>query len=250
MQLRGRCNGRIFVKAESRLPTNANVVEAAGSQLSWVEHVAAVYDQGARDDLTQAIPVHVAELLPFGRNQDGFRILGGLIGAGAVADIGKDCLRFLGCLGIVGTYDRALTNEGPQNLQSRGKANVVGIWLKRQAEDGDFTTADYPQLLPNFLNETLSATLVDVFHFFQQREITPGFRGDSHECLDIFREAEPAETDSGIQERGTDPGIRSHSQSNFGDIRPNSLAEISDHLVERNPHSSHAVRRLLDHLRV
>src|SRR6266849_10134532 len=163
-------------------------------------------------------------------------------------NVGKHCSRLLGGLRIVGPHFGTLADECPQDIKGRRKADVVGIGFESKAPHRDFSATNNPQLLADLLDEVLDSSLIDVYNFLQEREVAAGLLRDADEGLYVFREAEPSKTNAWDQERRSDPWIHAHSQSDLGHICADRLAQVRNHVDERDLHSQERVRRVLDQL--
>ena len=80
----------------------------------------------------------------------------------------------------------------------------------------------------NFLKIAIHALLVDVFSGLQHLEIDSDRRCEMDERLYVLWKTESAETEAGLEELFSDPGIETHGVCHFLDVRSNLFAQIRD----------------------
>ena len=74
------------------------------------------------------------------------------------------------------------------------EADVICVRLECQAQHPDLFAFHYPQRPADFFHEVIDAPFIDFLRFLQHRKIHAGLFRQVHECLQIFRQAESAET--------------------------------------------------------
>ncbi len=135
-------------------------------------------------------------------------------------------------------------------ISSAGDSRISSVPpLKARPSTPRRFAAQRPQRGAHFLKESLFLQLVDLFHFLEQAEVDAQLLRDIAEGRDIFGKAGASVADAGAQEAPADPLVQPHSARHLLDIRVHCLAEIGDHIDERNLHGQKCIRGVLDDLR-
>src|SRR5581483_4029106 len=107
------------------------------------------------------------------------------------------------------------------------------MWLEGESPNADLFTAQHPKFLLHLLDKSVDAGAINLFDFLQKVKVAAELLGDSHDGLNVFREAEASEPDPGIQKRCANPWIEANSFRHGCNIRPGSLAQVRNHVDER-----------------
>src|SRR6266566_1444187 len=100
-------------KLEKLFSAEGIILEAQLAHILGRKQVSTVDDELASHEAPCTLPVQFAKGIPLGRDQRGIR-------------------------------DGAFLEEPLDDLQSRGKANVVGVWFEGEAEHGDALAFHHP----------------------------------------------------------------------------------------------------------
>ena len=193
-------------------------------------------------------PIELTKLRPLGKNQQRVGILGDLVGFATELNFRKNCGGPVHCFLIVGANLRALGQQSTDHFEGWRKANVVGIGLKRQAQNPYLFVLDDPQCLSDFLDEQIDAALIHQLGFFEHVEVHAGTLRQPDKRLNVFGQAKAAKAESGIQKLRPNPRVESHCVDDFLDIGADLLAQIRNHVGVGNLHGQEGVGGVLDQL--
>src|SRR5580704_3351533 len=166
------------------------------------QQVAAVYDQRSRHDLPNAVPVELAEFVPFGSDEQGLGILGSIVGSLCILDLRKNGAGPFHRLRIIGSDAGTFSQKVIDQVDRGCEADVVGIGFECQPENAELFSADDPESAAQLFKEVVDPLLVNFLHFPEHRKIDTGAFGEMDERLQILGQTEAAKTQTGGQKTG------------------------------------------------
>src|SRR6267143_2249352 len=114
------------------------------------------------------------------------------------------------------------------------RTDVVCVWLECETPDCNPLLAQYPQGLPDYLQETLFLSIVDPLHLLEQIERSPKPLADGDECSNVFRKTGTAVSKSSVEEITANAMIHSNSVGDFFDVRTARLTNGGHRVNIRN----------------
>jgi hypothetical protein len=190
--------------------------------------------------LVDDVPVHLLELVPLGRDDDGSSSLASLDGVlgdsdlllvrnGVSAALGEVHPHLVGLdLGVVNRYVGRLVEEVVDEGDGGGLSGVSSVLLEGETEDGDLLVGDgREEGLDDVARESLLLVLV---HLDDAHPVASDLGkverlGEVDEVEDVLLEARSSEPDGGLEELGTDSGVLADGVSDLVDVGSGSLAD-------------------------
>ena len=150
---------------------------------------------------------------------------------------------------VVGGDGAAFGEQHLDQVDGGGFADVVGLALEGEAEDGEAFSAQRPEGGADLGEEALLLLGVDLFHLGEEVEVDAELVGDGAEGSDVLGEAGASVTDSGAEEAGADAAVEAHAAGDLLDVCAGGLAEVGDGVDEGDFEGEECVGGVLDDLR-
>ena len=202
-----------------------------------------------REGFAGAVQVKLLKLVPLGGDHQRVATLGDGVHVLDIRDVLEHGLGFLHGLGIVDAEDGAFLLQAMTQVEGRGRADVIGVLLERQAQHANGLVLQHPERLLNLLHEAVHLRRVDMLNFLQQSEVVADLLGDLDERAEVFREAASAKAQRGMEEASADAFVHAHAVRHFLDVGARSLAQHGDGVDVRDLEREEGIGRVFDQLR-
>ena len=142
----------------------------------------------------------------------------------------------------------AFRDEPAGEHEARRLADVVGVRLERDPEQGDRLAAEAAELLLELPDHAPLLQLVHLDHGVQELEVVAGVGRQLLQRQRVLRETTPAVADPGAEEARADPAVEPDALGHPDDVGAGRLADVRDLVDEADPRHQRRVRGELDHL--
>ncbi len=143
----------------------------------------------------------------------------------------------------------ALGEEPRRDHETRSVAEVVGVRLEREPENGDRLAAKPAEVLLELRDHSPLLELVHLDHGCEELEVVAGVSSELLQRRDVLAEAASTPADPGAEEVRTEPMIEPDALGDALNVRPDELADVRDLVDEADSRGQERVGRELDHLR-
>ena len=109
-----------------------------------IQEIAAVKDHSLAHGITDLHKINVLKFRPLGQKQKTVTALGDRISIIAKGDPAKRFFSILQRFRVINPDLRTLCLQKVNDIQSRGTADIIGIWFKRQPPDPNSFILDVP----------------------------------------------------------------------------------------------------------
>ena len=147
---------------------------------------------------------------------------------------------------VVGGDGAAFGEQHLDHVDGGGLADVVGLALEGEAEDGEMFSAQRPEGGANLGEEALLLFGVDLFDLGEEAEVDAELLGDGAEGGDVLGEAGATVADAGTEEAGADAAVEADAAGDLLDVCAGGLAEVGDGVDEGDFEGEECVGGVLD----
>ncbi|MNW56035.1 hypothetical protein D3C74_337330 [compost metagenome] len=178
------------------------VLKACSLDLLFGVDVASVDQHLAAHALRKLVQIDVLEHAPVGQQADRIAAFRRFFRQAAPAQLRMIILlsEVLSSNRIIQLHCSAFGHQALNNFPGRGFPDIVGVWLKGQAPDADYCTAQIAKRLMQLRDDHKALVFVHLNHRFQQLELVVHITCNLNQRISVFRETGAAITDTGLQE--------------------------------------------------